>query len=213
MKIAINRITFGILIFCLMGFGSRCKNNVYHVRSTLVSSAPKKKLILGLIENRDIRTPRSVPKDFHDLLKFELIQRGYLLFGFSFNESIKQTDPKKSESSSLPTSLRLAAGENWNQGYVAERLLVSAEIKELGIKEGFDLFLQGTISVQSNDKILERKDYNYIFLSIYNAEGVMVGMLSSTFDNKTIYESELLKEVASAMALEFQTRIAPRTIQ
>nr|WP_165780045.1 lipoprotein [Leptospira meyeri] len=200
-----NRTPIFLFFLFLAGIQISCKFDEYQVRSTLVINSPKKKLMLGLIGTRDVRTPKSIAKDFQDLLAFELIQKGYEISFCNFQELYKEV---KTEHSKLPINLRAAAGEFWNNNTNQEKQLLKGEIKELVEKEGSDFFLQGTVSIQNNDAILERKDYNYIFLHIYGPDGNMVGMIRSTFDNKILYESALMKEVAAKMALEFQNTIS-----
>lgn len=205
MKFTKKRTSKFIIFICLVVIQISCKIDEYQVKSTVVIDSPKKKLMLGLINTRDVRTPRSIAKDFQDLLAFELIQKGDVISFCNFQELYKEV---KSENSKLPLNLRTAAGEFWNNHSIQERQLLKGEIKELGEKEGFDFFLQGSISIQNNESMLERKDYNYIFLHIYGPDGNMVGMIRSTFDNKILYESMLLKEVAAKMALEFQNTVS-----
>lgn len=191
--------SFFIIFLILICFN--CKIDNYQVKSTLVSESPQKKLMFGAMTIRDVRIPKSIAKDFQDLLVFELIQKGFVINFYNFNDLAKEV---KIENSKLPLNLRNAAGEFWNQNSVIEKHLVRNEIKEVSEKESFDLFLQGSISIQNNDLTLERKDYNYIFLHVYSPDGNLIGMVRSTFDNKMLYESEQMKEVVSKMAFEFQ---------
>ncbi|MCW7506146.1 hypothetical protein [Leptospira paudalimensis] len=196
----LNRIASYFIIFLIL-ISFNCKIDKYQVKSTLVSESPQKKLMFGAMTIRDVRIPKSIAKDFQDLLVFELIQKGFVINFYNFNDLAKEV---KIENSKLPLNLRNAAGEFWNQNSVIEKHLVRNEIKEVSEKESFDLFLQGTISIQNNDLTLERKDYNYIFLHVYSPDGSLIGMVRSTFDNKMLYESEQMKEVVSKMAFEFQ---------
>ncbi|TGL09156.1 hypothetical protein EHQ43_01490 [Leptospira bouyouniensis] len=178
-----------------------CKFDNYQVKSALVSSSPNQKLLFGTMTTRDVRIPKSIGKDFQELLVFELIHKGFTVNFYNFQESFKES---KKEDSKLPLNLRSAAGEFWNHNPIVEKQLIRQEIKEVSEKETFDLFLQGTISIQNNDITLERKEYNYIFLHLYSPDGNLIGMIRSTFDNKMLYESEQMREVVSRMADEFQ---------
>jgi hypothetical protein len=191
-----------LVLILFLFVSSQCRDQDFHVRSAKVSNNPQKKLLVGSIQNRDYKTAKSIARDFRDLFVFELLQKGY---------SLVPTNPRviepeldlSNEKSSLPLSLRKSAGEASIQTNQWERHLEKNEIKGLARSEVFDFFVQGVVSIQSNEKILERKDYNYIFLNVYDTEGNLVGMLNSSFDEKILGESELMRKVAYSLAQSF----------
>lgn len=190
------------VLFLLLFMASQCREQDYHVRSAKVSNNPQKKLVVGSIQNRDYKTAKSIARDFRDLFVFELLQKGYSLVP----TNPRLVDPEfdlKNEKSSLPLSLRKSAGEAAIQTNLWERHLDKSEIKSISQTDSFDYFLQGVVSSQSNEKILERKDYNYIFLNVYDTEGNLVGMLNSSFDEKILGESELMRNIAYSLAQSF----------
>ncbi|TGN16950.1 lipoprotein [Leptospira idonii] len=203
-----SRKSFSLIFFVLFLFGYSCKSNPYNIRSATASVSSQKKIVIGPIENRDIKSLRSIASDFQDLLKFELMKNNFVLVPIQKRKNKKDFDESKDMLGSLPIQLRKAAGENWNEVYSGDRLLDREEIKNLYLEDPFDLYLQGSISIQNNDRVLDKKEYNYIFLHIYDANGNSVGMITSTFDNEIMYESELLKKVADGIILEFQKKIA-----
>jgi hypothetical protein len=191
-----------LVLFLLLFMASQCREQDYHVRSAKVSNNPQKKLVVGSIQNRDYKTAKSIARDFRDLFVFELLQKGYSLV----LSNPRLLDPEidlKNEKSSLPLSLRKSAGEAAVQTNQWERHLDKSEIKSISQNDSFDYFLQGVVSIQSNEKILDRKDYNYIFLNVYDPEGNLVGMLNSSFDEKILGESELMRKVAYSLAQSF----------
>jgi|GEM_PF-2647715 len=193
------------IIVCLFCF-TLCSKNPYNIRSVASSGSSARKIFVGYIENRDLKTLRQTPKDFKDLLKFELIKNGFNLISPRKKQTYQQVnkDHKKEIIGSLPDSLRRIAGESDYDDRYDEKLLDKEEITQLAQAEKFDVFLQGSISIQSNDLILDKKEYNYIFLHVFDSEGNHLGILTSTFDNKILYESELLKKVAEGLAFELK---------
>ncbi|TGN08483.1 lipoprotein [Leptospira ilyithenensis] len=194
---------FLFFILCLLV--ANCSRNPYNIRSAISSQSSSRKILVGYIENRDLKSLKQAPKNFKDLLQFELIKNGFNLVPYRK----KNAHPGNKESSkdaigSLPESLRRIAGENSYEDYKEEKLLDREEIRSLFRDETFDILIQGSISIQSNDQILDRKEYNYIFLHIFDHEGNNLGMISSTFDNKILYESELMKKVAEGLAFELK---------
>ncbi|MDZ4727673.1 MAG: lipoprotein [Leptospira sp.] len=189
-------------LFYILFFLTDCRDPDFHVRGAKVTNAPQKKLMVGSIQNRDFKTPKSIAKDFRDLFAFELMQKGYSLIPVNV-KMIERDMDLSGDKSSLPLSLRKSAGEASIVPNQLERLLDKNEIKSITQAESVDLFVQGVVSIQSNEKILDRKDYNYIFLNVYDTEGNLVGMVNSSFDERILGESDLMRKVASSLAQTF----------
>ncbi|GBF52096.1 hypothetical protein LPTSP4_36340 [Leptospira ryugenii] len=192
-------ISFLSIFFLLL----QCREADFHVRGAKVSKAPQKRMMIGSIQNRDYKTPRSIAKDFRDLFSYEMMQKGYSLLPIPYKLLDPQVD-LSSEKSSLPPSLRKVAGEATISSNHNERLLDKNEIRTVIGNESVDYFVQGIVSIQSNERVLDKKDYNYIFLHIYDAEGNMIGMLNSSFDEKILSESALMRKVAFSLAQTFE---------
>lgn len=188
-----------VLLLIVVSLFFQCKDPDFHVRGVKVSQTPQKKLIVGSIQNRDYKTPKSIAKDFRDLFSYELMQIGYSLVPIQPKLLERDLD-MSGEKSSLPLSLRKSAGESSSSSSQIERLLDQKDIKLITNSESVDYFVQGVVSIQSNEKILDKKDYNYIFLNVYDTEGNLIGMLNSSFDEKILSESELLRKVAFSFA-------------
>ncbi|BDA79616.1 hypothetical protein LPTSP3_g25460 [Leptospira kobayashii] len=194
-------LLFSVLLLLVVG----CAKNPYNIRSAVSSGSSSRKVLVGYIENRDLKSLKQAPKNFKDLLQFELIKNGFNLVPYRKNNiNARNKEGNKDTIGALPESLRRIAGENSYEDYKEERLLDKEEIKSLSQNDSFDLLVQGSISIQSNDQILDRKEYNYIFLHIFDSEGNNLGMISSTFDNKILYESELMKKVVEGLAIELK---------
>ena len=97
-----------ILILFLVLF-IRC-NQDFHVRGAKQPTLPHKKLMLGMILNRDYKTPLSIAKDFRDLFAFELLLKGYSLVDWE-PKRLAFENEKILHKSTLPSSLRMSAGE------------------------------------------------------------------------------------------------------
>ncbi|MDX1957395.1 MAG: lipoprotein [Leptospiraceae bacterium] len=166
----------------------------------------KSKVIIGYIENRDILLTRYTAKNFKDMLEYEFLKAGYSVPDFQkpIEKELEEETQNKSELGDLPKTLRKVAGENSFYENKEDRFLKEEEIAKLITTEKANLFLQGAIAIHSNERILDKRDHNFIFLNIFDKSGKRVGMISSAFEDKVLYEATLLREVCRKIVKEFQ---------
>lgn len=176
-----------------------CGRDGYNIRSAIHLGNAKQKFMIGAVIARDFKTPKSLAFDFRDLFTFELINNGISIQNLSTPSETKEVDLRNKQSA-FPLSLRSSAGETRDALPHTERLLEKAEIQSLYSLIPFDYFVQGVISLHTNDAVLEQKSDHLIFLNIYDREGNIALMIQSTFAGKPLRESEQMRNLASAFA-------------
>lgn len=207
----ISRFSFFINFFfvsCFLALFS-CNSNPYGLRIATSGNKNGKSVVFGLIDRRDISSQRSLAMNFKDMLEFEFFREGFTIL--QYIPSVESpTEETKGENESyrtriglLPESLRKSAGEfNARVDYTLVSLSES-EINDLSSRLNFDYFIQGSISVYSNNSILEETEFNILNLVVYGPQGNRLGMISSSFENRALYEANLMRKLCEEILLKF----------
>lgn len=206
-----------LLFFLLIAFFIlSCKSNL-GVEGTKQEERPRAFILLGHLENRDIRYIPYTAENFRDMLKFEFLKAGFALEKMDMEEY--QNFIQKDESNlsdkvgDLPLKFKPAAGENfYPYRKPANKNLSSKQIVILGETTKFTYFIQGAIALHHEGKLLEEKENNLFFLNIYNNTGRQIGMISFTIEERSLHEAELLKKLCNTVVKTFQEKIKDTTV-
>ena len=179
------------------------------VQGTKQKAKPVSHILLGPIENRDLRYHPHINENFRDMIKFDLIEAGYAVEKIELNQNLekyKTEEMVKDTIGGLPLLLRKSAGEN---GFteIYKKQLNAKQIFELSDEYNFDYFLQGSLALHTNGKILDSIDHNLFFLDIYSKEGIQIGMIRFAIEEKTIYEANLMKNLSNQVVTTFHSKL------
>lgn len=192
--------------FCLLIFTCSvisCRSSF--VQGTIHKAKPIAYILLGEIENRDIRYHQHINENFRDMLKYDFIESGYGVEKINHKPIISEELTDESIGG-LPLVLRRAAGEaNWEGTQTGQ--LNRKQIKTMASEYDFDYFLQGSLALHTSGKILESIDHNLFFLDIYSKDGKQIGMIRFAFEEKTIYEANLMKNLSNQVVTTFLSKI------
>jgi hypothetical protein len=192
-----------LLVYFLL-FG--CKTQIVQGVNQKVN--PLSHILLGNIENRDIKYHPHIHENFRDMIKYDLLEYGYSVEKIDTNFGLKKEENLNESIGGLPLVLRKSAGESLSIG---NKLQYSKkEIQELSKFHQFDYFIQGALAIHTNGKILESIDHNLFFLDIYRNDGSQVGMVRFTLDEKSVYEANLIKQLSNQIVSTINTKLKER---
>ncbi len=188
--------------------------NCFHnmkVDGTRQDEKPKAVILLGHVENRDIRYMPHTSENLKDMLKFEFIKAGFETDKIDLEEMAgdlyKEDNSLPDKVGNLPLKFKASAGENFypNRPQVSKNLNTK-QIIRLGDIAKFNYFIQGSIAMHNNGKFLDSIDSNLFFLNIYNNQGKQVGMISFIIEERNLYEAGLLKNLCIQVVKIFQEK-------
>lgn len=205
------------LIYYIIIFLSFCKS--VDIKGIKQNASPKGKLIFGYIESQNILL-KSNSKNFRDMLKFEFINSGYSVVSGNIKKPIAEDNnhteinftgdfKEKNIYRIFPNYLNEFAGEhrqrsfNENEG----KIMSENEIHEISKQEKFDYYFQGSISNSGDMKNLNNNESAVIFLDIFNENGEREGMIHLLLDDKTLYETKLMKNACAQIVSIFNNEI------
>lgn len=106
----------------------------------------------------------------------------------------------------LPERLRNIAGEGTaavRQSRIEDRLLTSAEIKQLGQANQFQYFMQGAVGRTESGILLDAEENTLVFIQVYSREGRKVGAINFTVSDRSLHQADFLQNVAERIAASF----------
>ena len=193
------------------------------------------KIMMGSIENRDIRYSPYTVSNFSDLLSYQLREVGYEVdemrevLAEEYDEKLKKAaeakapevektpeiEMKKAKTGDstrnlLPAHLRHVAGEQ-KPRVIKERdenpRLSPREIRDLQKRRPFKYFVQGSISQSDSDPLLEIERNVLVLITVYDSKGHRVGALSYTAEGEELNGSEFMKVVCARLTGAFDENI------
>ncbi len=162
--------------------------------------------MLGSIINRDYKTSKSLGQNLRDLFAFELMERGYLLAPIPHIKKEKEVEASK-DFSNLPMVLRRSTGEFLHEQLTNDRFLVEEEIPFLMENYRADYFVQGVISKQRDEKNLEKNEFHFLFLKIYDSQGQLFVMLQTSLEDSVLKEKTLLSQLAFSLVQNLDDKL------
>lgn len=81
------------------------------------------------------------------------------------------------------------------------------EIVKLAKKTHSKFFIQGALSIQDNNEFIDTKKSSFIFLSIFDAQGELVGMINFAVEEDSLYEADDLKLACQEIVKKFSAKI------
>lgn len=189
------------------------------VRFAQYQEAEGNRVILGHFENRDMRFTPFTARNFQDMLRFELLLRGYSA-GFLEREDwlrledgqethsvpgeIEAADSDSYDLSVLPPSLGDVAGQispRADARRTAEpRRLGRVEIMDTLADLEADYFIQGAIGRGETGTILEIEEQSLVFVEVYGVDGNIVGVLNHRVRKANLADVDYLKVVCERIA-------------
>lgn len=186
-----------------------CNTNKFDVRSAQ-TNLQNKNIILGEINKRDYQLSNNIALDIRDLLRFELISKGYnveLLDTNYISDEIQNEISSDNEIGQLPLALRESAGELFKPKNKTNTTKVPEEVSKLIGPNNFNFYLKGSISRYENQIILEPENNFLIIIDIYDNYGKHKGIATASVQVKENKHTEELKEATNNIINEIKIKI------
>ncbi|TGK43535.1 lipoprotein [Leptospira andrefontaineae] len=194
-----------------------------NIRSADKPEKAKSQIMIGYIENRDLRFDPYRIKNFVSMLRFEIIRSGNAVIQSDDSVPSQEGSANKQGSSNPASSNPVAETDTNVQNAMQEmtkslqpsapaakqeksnKLLSESEIKGLS-SFGFDYYLQGSFSLADNGNILDKKTATLVFIDVFDRTGKMVRTISYTSENKNFSDADHLKDICSNIADKLNKR-------
>lgn len=186
-----------------------CNGNKFDVRSAH-TNRQNKNIILGEIIKRDYQLSNNIALDIRDLLRFELISKGYNVDLFDANQSndVNQKEiGTDNEIGQLPLALRQSAGELFTPKIKSKNDNIAEEVSKLIGPTNFNFYLKGSVSRYENQIVLEPENSFLIIIDVYDNYGKHKGIATATVLVKENKHTHELKEASNNIINEIKIKI------
>ncbi|MCG9873749.1 MAG: hypothetical protein MH321_03055 [Leptospiraceae bacterium] len=184
-----------------------CNSNKFDIRSA--QTKPQSKIIvLGEIHKRDYQISNNIAQDLRDLVRFELINKGYnvdLFDSSKIPEDGKNEIQEESEIGQLPLPLRQSAGELYKSKIKSD--INQEEVSKIIGSNNFNFYMKGSISRYENQQILEPENNFLIMIDVYDNLGKHKGIATATILVKENNQTVELKEATQKLIDEIKIKL------